>query len=141
MNKNQTYQLLAVIAIFAAISYVAITSEQIQPASRPEMVFKENRADFKAGEILLPDYAHDDTLIVVNPDGLNAEIEMCDGSDGDISAVLHRYCAVLGQTMPEYGIDVDNEGYWLHDYAYNKDSVRGIWDKTNFDSLIYKWND
>jgi|GEM_PF-3020475 len=139
MTRYKTYQLLAVIAIFAAISYVAITSEQIQPASRPEMVFKENRADFKAGEILLPDYAHNDTLVVVDPVGLNSAIEDC-WTDGDIAAALYRHCAVLGQKMPEYGIDVDNEGYWLHDYSY-KDSIRGIWDKTNFDSLIYKWND
>lgn len=139
MNKSQTLQLLAVIAIFGAISFVALSKKQVQPASRPE-IYKEYRADFKAGEILLPDYACNDTLIVVDAVGLNAAIEQCDGSDGDIAAVLYRHCAVYGQKMPEYGLDVDNTGYWLHDYSY-KDSVRGTWDKTNFDSLIYNWND
>lgn len=95
MNKNQIYQLLAVIAIFGAICYVAITKEQIQPASRPEPVyFKENRADFKAGEILLPDYACSDTLIVVNAERLNKEINECDGGDGDIDSILHRNCII-----------------------------------------------
>lgn len=94
MDKNQTYQMLAVLAIFGAISYVAITSEQIQPASRPEPVYKENRADFKAGEILLPDYACSDTLIVVNAERLNKEINECDGGDGDIDSILHRNCII-----------------------------------------------
>ncbi len=35
---------------------------------------------------------HDDTLIVVDAEKLNVEIDSCDGSDGDISEALYRNC-------------------------------------------------
>lgn len=101
-------------------------------------VFKETRSDFKAGEIILPDYAHNDTLIVVDPDGLNKAIENT-ATDWEINYALHRHCAILGQQIKDYGLDVDNEGYTLTDYSY-MDTIRVKWG-TNFDSLMYKWND
>lgn len=100
---------------------------------------KQDRANFKAGEIIPPDYAHDDTLVVIDAPGLNAAIEQCDGSDGDIWGALHRHCAIIGQTMPDYGIVADKDGYWVMDYII-KDSIRGTWGKTDFDSLMFKWN-
>lgn len=69
-----------------ALMYVAKFKQPYKP------VFKQNRADFKNGEIILPDYAHDDTLVVVDSEGLNKGIEDCDGTDGDIDSVLHRFC-------------------------------------------------
>jgi hypothetical protein len=54
---------------------------------------KSNGAEmYYNGEILLPDYIHDDTLIVVDAEKLNVEIDSCDGSDGDISEALYRNC-------------------------------------------------
>lgn len=100
--------------------------------------YKQTRAEFRAGEIILPDYAHDDTLIVINPDGLNNAIEKV-STDWEIDGVLHRFCAVMGQDMPDYGMDVDHEGYTLYDYQY-KDMITVPWG-TNFDSLMYNWND
>lgn len=132
MNKWTLGQVVAVIAIVALI-----TTRTQRPAQVP--AFKPDRANFKAGEILLPDYAHDDTLVVINPSGLNRDIDNCDGTDWEIAGALYRHCAVLGQEMPEYGLDVDNKGYILYDYAY-KDSIHAKWG-THFDSLMYNWND
>lgn len=43
---------------------------------------------FYNGEILLPDYLHDDTLIVVDADFLNKEMPKCEGSDESIMELL-----------------------------------------------------
>ena len=48
--------------------------------------------EIKSENSQLPDYIHDDTLIVVDPEKLNVEIDSCDGSDGDISEALYRNC-------------------------------------------------
>jgi hypothetical protein len=60
--------------------------------NRQKQTFKTDRADFKAGEIVGPDYAHDDTLIVVDADKLNTAIYNCEGTDGEIDSILHLYC-------------------------------------------------
>lgn len=47
---------------------------------------------YKNGEILLPDYVHLDTLIVVNADSLNWAMGYYDpASDGDIADILRIY--------------------------------------------------
>jgi hypothetical protein len=48
--------------------------------------------EYKNGEILYPDYAHDDTLTVIDADGLNQAATYCDGTDGEINEMLHLYC-------------------------------------------------
>ena len=48
--------------------------------------------EIKSENSQLPDYIHDDTLIVVAAEKLNVEIDSCDGSDGDISEALYRNC-------------------------------------------------
>jgi len=53
---------------------------------------------YKMGEILLPDYAHSDTLIVVNAPALNREIVNAE-TDGEINEVLHKHCAVTGKSV------------------------------------------
>ena len=105
-----------------------------QPECNGKNRYKQNRADFKPGEIILPDYAHLDTVIVINAPALNEAIEKCDGSDYEINAILHRYCAVLGQDMPEYGLDVDNDGYTITDYPSGA-KIRNKWG-ANFDSTF-----
>lgn len=47
---------------------------------------------YKNGEILYPDYAHSDTLTVIDADGLNQAATYCDGTDGEINIMLHQYC-------------------------------------------------
>lgn len=79
-----------IVAVAVIIGIIAIST--VKKQSGP--TFKPDRANFKKGEVLLPDYAHSDTLIVVNAERLNKEIEICDGSDGDIDSVLHRNCII-----------------------------------------------
>jgi hypothetical protein len=49
---------------------------------------------FSNWQVLLPDYAHADTLIVVNADSLNAIFSREDApaTDGEIDSLLHLYC-------------------------------------------------
>jgi len=51
--------------------------------------YESDDTGFYDGEILLPDYVHSDTLVVVSSKFLNWAMEHCDaGSDGDISDIL-----------------------------------------------------
>lgn len=54
---------------------------------------------FKAGDILAPDYAISDTLVVVDAYNLNikmGEIEQgkIDATDGEIANVFYQYCTI-----------------------------------------------
>lgn len=54
----------------------------------------ETDTKFHKYEILYPDYAHTDTLVVIQADSLNWCMEHYDiASDGDISDVLYAYCS------------------------------------------------
>lgn len=44
---------------------------------------------YSNGEVLLPDYVHEDTLIVTDAELLNRLLPCTDGSDGEIGAVLN----------------------------------------------------
>ena len=46
----------------------------------------------RSGQVAMEHNIHDDTLIVVDAEKLNVEIDSCDGSDGDISEALYRNC-------------------------------------------------
>ena len=48
--------------------------------------------EYKNGEILYPDYAHSDTLTVIDADGLNKAATYWDGSDSEINEALHQFC-------------------------------------------------
>lgn len=55
------------------------------------------------GEVLLPDYSHDDTLQVINADELNrifdgVDITILPGTDSEIDSALHLYCVVIKKT-------------------------------------------
>lgn len=127
-----TFLLLIVITAFAIVPADYLRTKTVDKITLPG-------EKYTAGEIVYPDYAHEDTLIVVDPVGLNKAIEQCDGTDYEISTALHRYCAILGEQMPEYGIDIDQNGYFIHDRCYH-DTITVKWG-TNFDSLMYNWND
>lgn len=93
---------------------------------------------YKAGEMILPDYAIRDTLIVVDPVGLNRDIVNA-ATDWEISEVMYLHCAILGQEQAEYGVNIAEEGYQVIDNAY-KNSVTVPWN-VNFDSLMMKFNE
>lgn len=46
----------------------------------------------RSRQVAMEHNIHDDTLIVVDAEKLNVEIDSCDGSDGDISEALYRNC-------------------------------------------------
>lgn len=55
--------------------------------------YETDDTNYYAGEVLLPDMVHSDTLIVVNADSLNWCMANYDiASDGDINDVLGAYC-------------------------------------------------
>jgi hypothetical protein len=138
MKKDYTITAL-LICFGLAVIFNLPACYQEKKGSKEVEADSQGMRTFSAGEILLPDYVHDDTLIVINPKGLNREIQTVDETDSELSAILYKYCAVLGQTQPDYGLNVDNIGYKLTDYSYN-DTGRVKWG-ANFDSLIYNWND
>jgi len=54
---------------------------------------------FKPGQVLYPDYACTDTLIVMDADGLNRDIKaieqgLIDATDDEIDSILHLYCII-----------------------------------------------
>jgi hypothetical protein len=54
---------------------------------------------YKNGDVLLPSYACVDTLIVLDADGLNADMALIeqgviDGTDSDIDSILHIHCKI-----------------------------------------------
>jgi hypothetical protein len=67
------------------------------------------RYSYSNGQILFPDYAHDDTLIVVDAQYLNLAFDVLKpATDGEISNVLHLGCAnyVDYQKHPEDFINI-----------------------------------
>lgn len=88
-NKYFAMAGLCFIIMAVMVLYKSVTILQNR-ASKTE--FKQDRANFKNGEILLPDYAHTDTIVVMDADGLNEAIEKVDGSDGEIDSVLRLFC-------------------------------------------------
>lgn len=54
---------------------------------------------FYNGEILLPDYVHLDTLVVVAADSLNRMMPQTDGSDFEINQLLGAFCVPVGSKI------------------------------------------
>jgi hypothetical protein len=88
MKTHNKYFLLAGLCL-AIMGVMALCSLN---KSTPEIKYKQDRANFKNGEVILPDYAHSDTLIVTDGKGLNEAIEKIDGTDGEIDSVLRLFC-------------------------------------------------
>lgn len=106
---------------------------------------------FTNGEILLPDYAHIDTLIVVNATALNKifDVELPEpATDGEISDVLHKYCVPINSIHTDYQLEVDSTGYTIIDNDRNispyEDRIVAHFpfdQNPVLDSIIYKDND
>lgn len=107
--KESTYRIIGLPFALIALVYFSLYVEDNEfPRSRYELdsdnIIREYTPPvevtyFYNGEVLLPDYANPDTLIVTNAEALNeamAPIEqgLVDAGDGDIAEVLYRYCVV-----------------------------------------------
>jgi hypothetical protein len=82
---------------------------------------------FKAGDILYPDYACPDTLVVVNADKLNKDMALIeqgiiDATDGEIDSVLHLSCELY-------------EGSYYDQFTKLK-ALRPTWDSLQIDQAI-----
>jgi len=120
--------LMLIISVFV----MAYHKKENQPSKEPMP------PHFEVGQMLLPDYAVPDTLIVVDPVGLNREI-VNSKTDWEIAGTMYRHCAIYGQEQAEYGINIVEEGYQIIDNTY-KNSVTVPWN-VNLDSLLLKFNE
>ncbi len=90
--KQIAMPLIMMLAGFGFITYGIMTNEVPNKKVVEQHTYETDDLSFKNGEVLYPDYAHQDTLIVVNADSLNWCMENYDiASDGDIWDVLHAY--------------------------------------------------
>ncbi len=123
---------VAGLLLIAGLITTAYHKKESQTAKVPEA------PQFKAGQMILPDYAVLDTLIVVDPVGLNRDIVNA-ASDWEIANVMYLHCAIYGQEQAEYGVNIAEEGYQVIDNGY-RNSITVPWN-VNFDSLIMKFNE
>ena len=89
--QNKTSALILPAAILAVIILFLFNAKPAQTVKDVQY--------FHNGEMLLPDYAITDTLIVIDAASLNKEIGaieqgIVDGTDGDISEIFYKYCSV-----------------------------------------------
>lgn len=118
--------------IIVLLFMVGIVSCNIKSKSRPtELPY------YYAGQILLPDYVHDDTLIVINPQGLQEEVEDCTGTDYEIYYILHKNCAILNQCIGDYQVNINNFGYTIFD---DRDTARAEWGEHSFEKIVTEFN-
>ena len=92
---------------------------------------------YYAGEILYPDYVHQDTLIVVNPTTLEMDIRNCEGTDEAIDYILHKNCAVLNQSIGDFQLNVNRYGYTLFD---TRDTIHFEWDSNGLEDALLTLN-
>lgn len=99
--KKYIYQIiglpLAATALFCIVSFISQNGFSSQDNARNTTFI--NATEFKTGDILLPDYACSDTLIVQDATGLNKDIALIeqgiiDATDSVIDSTLHIYCTV-----------------------------------------------
>lgn len=86
--------LTIIFSCITTISLILFLSKEKQPEKQPASI-----EYFKQGQILLPDYACNDTLIVRDADGLNKAIAYVEQyndtlveTDSEIDSLFHVYC-------------------------------------------------
>ena len=99
---NYTLLLLAFVFIIAALcSCTFQTNAERHYQSDISDIQLDTLDSFKDGDILYPDYACPDTLIVMNGVELDKVFRTTSlpivGSDSEIDSVLHRYCLNFNQ--------------------------------------------
>lgn len=104
--------------LFILIAVFSFTFHGCKPAQKQ---MAEDSNPFINGETLAPDYAHDDSLIVINADKLNeifdgVNVALLPTTDGDISDTLHKYCIPVNSHVnnSEYQFNVDQTGYDIY---------------------------
>lgn len=93
MKQETKIRIFGVLMAISSISYMGCYIVDNELKNKP--VSHEPASTFYNGEILMPDYCHNDTLVVINAKLLNDEIGNCDGSDGSYSDLLGEGCVTL----------------------------------------------
>lgn len=86
MKTENKIRLFGCTLILASAMYATGYVKDNEFTYYPEVTTTENK--FYNGEVLLPDYVHNDTLVVINAKLLNDELQYCDGSDGSYNDLL-----------------------------------------------------
>lgn len=86
MKAENKIRIFGCTLILASAMYATGYVKDNEFSSYPEVATTES--NFYNGEVLLPDYVHGDTLVVINAKLLNDELQYCDGSDGSYNDLL-----------------------------------------------------
>jgi hypothetical protein len=130
-----TYAILAIICYSSIILFAGTIGYAMGLTDR----VNENIERFKMGEILYPDYVHDDTLIVYDPEYLNQCLS--DGrlkTDGDIMEILNE-TTVKYSPLPNTITSQETDERWLTSVQFIKDGEEWGLDyltKREYDSLF-----
>ena len=93
MKQNIKPLLFASLLMACGLALIVYGCSQIH--RQPIKFDYPDTSAYKTGEIIAPDYANSDSLIVIDGEGLNKAIDSLLHSDGggdlDINNVLHQY--------------------------------------------------
>lgn len=89
------------------------------------------------GQIIYPNDYNEDTLVVINPLGLNEELNDC-LLTGEKDYVLHKHCVIANTCIGDYQLNVNMDGYTIYD---SYDTVTGRWGNNgHFEMMIDSLN-
>lgn len=100
-------------------SHIDTTSRDDSSESRP----------FYNGEILYPDYAHNDTLVVFNAKELNrifdgVDVSLLPKTDADISGILYKYAIQLNTSFSsQYGLEIEDTKDAIYYYIWDRNRL------------------
>jgi hypothetical protein len=83
MKKSNAFFTAGLVLVILCIGLIPETNPDLHPKTR----------HYKNGDILLPDYACSDTLVVIDAEGLNKALDASyDIRDEDTDSLFHQYC-------------------------------------------------
>lgn len=89
------------------------------------------------GQIIYPNDYNEDTLVVINPLGLNEELNDC-LLIGEKDYVLHKHCAIANTCIGDYQLNINMTGYTIYD---SYDTATGSWGNNgHFEMMIDSLN-
>lgn len=89
------------------------------------------------GQIIYPNDYNEDTLVVINPLGLNEELNDC-LLIGEKDHVLHKHCAIANTCIGDYQLNINMTGYTIYD---SYDTATGSWGNNgHFEMMIDSLN-
>ena len=110
-KTNFDFRILLIGIIFLIAALCSCNNAEKTVKSNIPYSIENDTNAFHRMDILLPDYAHSDTLIVFNADALNTLFDGVDlpvpATDSEIDSVLHKYCLDFNQYI-EFNI---GQGY------------------------------